>query len=100
MLCGNDIIAQGAIYACHALGKTIPEEVSIVGIGDFRGSAHMVPALTTVRLPARTIGSRAADTIVAMSESGRPPDPFHQEIEFAFLERGSTSPIVTRSLHG
>lgn len=91
VLCGNDVIAQGAIYGCHALGKKIPEEISIVGIGDFRGSAHMVPALTTVRLPARKIGSRAADAIVAMSESGRPPEPFHQEIEFAFLERGSTA---------
>ena len=30
--------------------------IAIIGIGDFRGSAHMEPALTTCRLPARDLG--------------------------------------------
>ncbi len=93
IVCGNDIIAQGVLYACHALGLRVPRDVSIVGIGDFRGSAHLEPGLTTVRLPARRIGRLAADAIVEMSETGLPPEPFHQAVDFSFMERGSTRPI-------
>ncbi len=63
IVCGNDVIAQGAVYACQLLGLRIPEDISIVGIGDFRGSAHMEPGLTTWRLPARRIGEQAADML-------------------------------------
>lgn len=92
IVCGNDIIARGALYACQALGVAVPRDVSIVGIGDFRGSEHMEPGLTTVRLPARRIGQIAADTVLTMSETGLPPDPFHQLIELSLIERGSTGP--------
>jgi len=93
IICGNDIIARGALYACQALRVAVPEDVSIVGIGDFRGSEHMEPGLTTVRLPARRIGQIAADTVLTMSETGRPPEPFHKRIELSLIERGSTGPL-------
>ena len=92
VICGNDIIARGALYACQALNVAVPEDVSLVGIGDFRGSEHMEPGLTTVRLPARRIGQIAADTVLTMSETGRPPEPFHRRIELSLIERGSTGP--------
>jgi LacI family transcriptional regulator len=63
LVCGNDIIAQGAIYACQSSGVNVPEDISIIGIGDFRGSAHMEPALTTLRMPARRIGKEAAEAL-------------------------------------
>ena len=59
ILCGNDVQATGAVYAARAAGLSVPGDVSIIGIGDFRGSADMEPALTTVRLPARQIGGEA-----------------------------------------
>jgi len=68
LICGNDVIAQGAIYAALRAGLDLPRDLSIVGIGDFRGSAEIEPALTTVRLPARRIGSQAADMLVHASE--------------------------------
>lgn len=93
VVCGNDIIAQGVIYACQALGIRIPDELSIIGIGDFRGSAHMEPGLTTLRLPARQIGQYAADTILEMSLSGLPPAEKRQKIDSNLIERGSTKNI-------
>ncbi len=74
LICGNDIIAQGAIYAGHALGLELPRDLSIVGIGDFKGSAEIEPGLTTVRLPAKRIGRGAAD-MIAMLIDGRSPEP-------------------------
>jgi len=90
VICGNDVIAQGIVYACLARGVTIPDDLSIVGIGDFRGSAHMEPGLTTLRLPARSIGEAAADTLLTMSRSGLPPDNPHRNIDATLIERGST----------
>ncbi len=92
VVCGNDIIAQGVLFACYAAGKRVPDDISIVGIGDFRGSAQFEPGLTTVRLPARRIGVMAADALVDMSQSGRPPDPFRQAVDVTFMQRGSTAP--------
>ncbi|MDT8327713.1 MAG: LacI family DNA-binding transcriptional regulator [Roseovarius sp.] len=59
LLCGNDVLAVGAIYAAMRSGLKVPEDISIIGIGDFKGSREMEPGLTTVRLPARTIGDLA-----------------------------------------
>lgn len=59
LICGNDIIAQGALAAAAQLGLRVPTALSVVGIGDFPGSGDIVPALTTIRLPARLIGQAA-----------------------------------------
>jgi len=94
VVCGNDIIAQGVVFACQASGVSIPDDISIIGIGDFRGSAHMEPGLTTLRLPARQIGELAADTILEMSISGLPPTNQRQQVEATLIERGSTKPAI------
>jgi len=92
VLCGNDIIAQGVIYACHAVGVRVPEQLSVVGIGDFRGSAHIEPGLSTVRMPARQIGVEAADAVVHLSEHGQVgPLPQRRLLSHRWVERGSTA---------
>jgi LacI family transcriptional regulator len=91
ILCGNDIIAQGVMYAAYALGLDIPSDISIAGIGDFRGSADIEPGLTTIRLPARRIGTLAADRIVDMSETGQLPQPRNLALDLSFVKRGSTT---------
>lgn len=90
IVCGNDVIAHGVLFACYALGLRVPEDLSVVGIGDFRGSAQFEPGLTTVRLPARRIGRLAADAIVEMSANGVLPDPFARSVEVSLVRRGST----------
>lgn len=93
VVCGNDIIAHGVMYACQAQSVSVPIDISIVGIGDFRGSAFMEPALTTVRLPAKQIGTIAADTIINMSETGSNPTPYNLKVDLKLMDRGSTHKI-------
>ncbi len=66
VLAGNDVIAQGAMFAAASLGIRVPDDLSVIGIGDFRGSDAFEPGLTTVRIPARRIGQLAADALVEM----------------------------------
>ncbi len=65
LICGNDILATGAIYGAMSMGVRVPEDLSIVGIGDFKGSSEIEPALTTVRIPAVTIGHETGNAIMA-----------------------------------
>lgn len=66
LLCGNDVLAVGACYAAHNEGVGVPDDISIVGIGDFKGSEEMSPALTTVHVPAKEIGGLAGQQLSAM----------------------------------
>lgn len=63
LICGNDILATGALYGAKAAGLSVPDDISIVGIGDFKGSSDIEPALTTVRLPAKRIGHEAGKAL-------------------------------------
>ena len=65
LICGNDILATGALYGAAASGLRVPDDITIVGIGDFKGSSEIEPALTTVRLPARQIGFEAGRALSA-----------------------------------
>ena len=63
IICGNDVLALGAVYAVHALGMRVPDSIAVTGIGDFKGSREVEPALTTVRIPARTIGTAGGEAL-------------------------------------
>ncbi|MFP3920678.1 MAG: LacI family DNA-binding transcriptional regulator [Dichotomicrobium sp.] len=97
LICGNDIIAHGAIYGAQAMKLNLPRDLSIVGIGDFNGSAEIEPGLTTVRLPARRIGRGAADMIAAIID-GRSPEPNRVLLPSELVLRGSTCPPVRQDL--
>lgn len=66
IICGNDVLAWGAMHALSGAGLHVPEEMSVTGIGDFNGSKDFEPPLTTVRIPARTIGEKAAEAVVQL----------------------------------
>lgn len=49
IICGNDLLASGALAECAALGCKVPEDVSIIGFDDIPLSAKLNPPLTTIR---------------------------------------------------
>lgn len=66
LICGNDVLAWGALHALTKAGLDVPKDISVTGIGDFKGSREFEPALTTVRIPARQIGAKAAGAIAGL----------------------------------
>ena len=92
LLCGNDVLAQGAIFAAQHLGIAVPEALSVVGIGDFKGSGEIEPALTTIRIPAREIGTLAGQRLAAMIMEDE-TDITRTLCELRFVPRSSTRSV-------
>ncbi|WP_071131009.1 LacI family DNA-binding transcriptional regulator [Enterococcus timonensis] len=51
IFCANDEMAIGALKACSAMNKKVPEEVAIVGFDNILFASYTTPALTTVAKP-------------------------------------------------
>jgi LacI family transcriptional regulator len=69
---GSDYMAYGAISAVEQRGLRVPEDIAVVGFDDNPSSAHMEPALTTVRQPFYEMGRRASEILLALLDAPRP----------------------------
>ena len=68
VLCGNDVLAVGALRQAIDMGLRVPQDVSITGFDDIELARIVTPALTTVHVPHREMGRKAACEVVAMVE--------------------------------
>lgn len=74
ILCGNDVLAAGAVRRAGQMSLNVPQEVSITGFDDIELAEVVTPGLTTVHVPHREMGRRAAQLLVAM-RNGEPTGP-------------------------
>ena len=68
LICGNDVIAFGALLEAQKMGLRVPDELSITGFDDLNLAAELDPALTTVQVGAAAMGDVAARRLVAAVE--------------------------------
>ena len=68
VLCGNDVLAAGALRQAREMGLEVPRDVSVTGFDDIELARIVTPALTTVHVPHREMGTRAARQLVEMVE--------------------------------
>lgn len=64
VFCANDLAAVGALKACALARVAVPHELSIVGCDDIELARLVTPELTTVAIPARELGARAARLLI------------------------------------
>ena len=100
VLCGNDVLAVGAILEAKALGLEVPRAVSIIGFDDLEIARHVQPALTTLHVPTQQMWETVAERLVAKLE-GAPLAPA-MEVEVGLVVRESTgpAPITARRKSG
>ena len=60
VFCSNDLVAAGALKVCSIENVAVPLEMSIVGCDDIELASLLIPSLTTIAIPARELGARAA----------------------------------------
>ncbi|MCL6284620.1 LacI family DNA-binding transcriptional regulator [Ruegeria sp. 2012CJ41-6] len=90
ILCGNDVLAAGALRQAQSMGLNVPEDVSITGFDDIELARIVSPALTTVHVPHREMGSKAALELVEMVENSTPGSTIRLQTEI--VERQSLGP--------
>lgn len=84
----NDEMAAGVLQALHVAGQTPPDSLSVVGFDDFETSTRVWPRLTTVRTPAREIGTLAAERLFEFDDDTAKGGP--NETTPRLIERDST----------
>jgi len=94
VLCGNDVLAAGALRGAAKLGLEVPEQVSITGFDDIELARLVTPGLSTVHVPHREMGRLAAQELVAMIEEQRPG--VSQCLTTAVKHRASLGPVPVR----
>ncbi len=68
----SDQMAYGVLEIAAEHGLRVPADLSLIGFDDIASSAHMRPALTTVRQPFYEMGQRAVALLLSLLESSRP----------------------------
>lgn len=94
----NDISATGAIRALRLAGRSVPDDVSVVGIDDVSIAALHHPALTTVRQPLHRMGALAAEAVLAKLRTNAEDGPVAARVlvEPELIVRESTAPPAPR----
>lgn len=68
VFCATDNIAIGAMKYLKEIGKSIPQDVQLGGIGDTPLSGLVTPSISTVHLYYKTSGMEAASMLVERME--------------------------------
>ncbi|MGC4941965.1 LacI family DNA-binding transcriptional regulator [Kribbella sp. DT2] len=70
----SDQMAVGALRVLREAGKSVPDDVGVVGFNDISGARHTVPPLTTVHQPIQALGREMARMLLALL-AGEQPSP-------------------------
>ena len=81
VFCATDNIAIGAMRYLKEIGKSIPHDVELAGIGDTPLAGLVEPALATVHLYYKTAGAEAAAMLVEHMEK---EDAVSRELKMGF----------------
>lgn len=91
---GDDDMGAGVLLALRHAGKSVPDDVSVIGFDDAFHARHLWPPLTTIRQPVDALGEAAAKqllTLLANPASG----PLQTIIETSLVVRESVGPART-----
>jgi LacI family transcriptional regulator len=85
-------MAVGVLDTLRRNGLRVPEDVSVVAVHDLPLAEHLVPALTTVRMPLQELGARAVELLLASSPEDEVAEVVNTAMEL--VHRESTAPLT------
>ena len=85
----GDVLAIGAILECARRGWQVPDKVAIAAFDNIDLLGHLVPPVTTLRLPRLAIGRRSAEVLLDRIQ-GRATGAVSVDLRFEIIHRAST----------
>ncbi len=95
VFCVSDAPAFGAVSALKAMGKAVPDDIGVVGFGNFEVSRFSTPTISTVTVDPKGIGRVTGQMIAAILDCEESPeiDGRHITVDVELSFRGSTKPL-------
>jgi len=90
VLCFSDVFAHAVVLAAEELGRSVPDDLSVVGYDDAPFATTVRPTLTTVRQDISAKGHLAAGMLADLL-AGRSAES--QLLPATLVVRGSTAPL-------
>lgn len=94
VFCVNDMVAFGLICGFKKYGKSVPEDISVVGFDDIPFANIFMPPLTTVHCPAYETGRLSAIMLIDQLQSGSSSVPLNMHLQPTLVERGSVKSLL------
>lgn len=90
VFCANDVVALGVLRGLFEAGRSVPDEIALIGYDDIEFAQLAAVPLTSIRQPAAQMGEAAAGLLV--DECAGTPGHVHQRIAFRpeLIRRRST----------
>jgi DNA-binding LacI/PurR family transcriptional regulator len=86
----NDLMAVGAMRACHEAGARVPHDIAVAGFDDIPEGRFHTPSLTTITPDLDALTTQVLDLLVARIQGSTAP-PQHPMVPWALTVRESTS---------
>ncbi|MFJ5713042.1 LacI family DNA-binding transcriptional regulator [Neobacillus sp. NPDC093127] len=77
IVCGNDLIAFGALNAIKDNGLKCPDDISLIGYDDIYLTELTDPKLTTIKQPSAEIGNYAMEVLLKLMKT----DPVEEKVK-------------------
>ena len=97
IVCGNDVLAFGALLEARKLGIAVPETLSIVGFDDLEMARHIQPTLTTLHVPTQQLWRTVAERVICALEGSPVQAATEVEVELVVRESSGPAPRPSRS---
>lgn len=78
--CANDLVALGLLQQVIVSGRSVPDDLAIVGFDDIDFAGAAAVPLTSVRQPRHELGRTAAEMLLDEASN---PDHLHRQVVFA-----------------
>lgn len=92
----NDLMAIGALRACHERGARVPDDIAIAGFDDIPEGRFHTPALTTIAPDLDALTTSVLDLLIGRIE-GSPAPPRRVRVPWSLVVRESTAGTTAAS---
>ena len=85
----SDLSAVGVVMECQRRGLRVPQDVSVMGFGDFAIGAEINPPLTTIHVDFRALGQTTGQLLLELLADGASDTPKLIDVGLSVVERAS-----------